>query len=78
LRSRRGNTGIDQHFSIASSQHGDISARTNEHADVASQILNLDFRSRGFSPNDCDRALLLGKEETWMQTERAGCQTSRG
>ena len=54
LRARYADAGIDQHLAIAPGNHGDISAGTFKHTDIAAKRVSVDGRGRSAIFNEAD------------------------
>ena len=61
-RTRSSDSGIDQKFSVTAGEHGDISARTLENADVPAKFLNIDLGGGRRVANGGDGTFSVGEQ----------------
>jgi hypothetical protein len=76
-RARNADPGIDQDPAVEPREHGDIPARALEHADIATQRMDIDRCRGGRGTDAVDDALRPGEDLAWRQPARR-CREGRG
>jgi hypothetical protein len=78
LRTRHTDAAVDQDLAVGARQHGDVAARSFEHADIVAQPVGHDRRRCGAVLDQAHEAARFGKRLSRRQPSRCGGKGAAG